>query len=268
MLIIAGLGNPGPKYENNRHNVGFMAADAIHRRHSFSPWSKKVLRPRRRRPDRRRKDSPDQAADLHGTCRARPWGEAMRFHKLSPQDIVVLYDELDLAPGKVRVKTGGGTGGHNGIKVARRPLRQGLPQGAHRHRPSRRQAPGHQPRARRFREGRRRVARPFARNHSDEIDLLVQSDDAGFMSKVAQATKGKPTPAAAPRTILSPSRRARATSPGTPKARPVKQPESGHLPQMLKKLFNRGLRSVLSPSDEVVVLPFRRICRMGSPSET
>ena len=69
MLLFAGLGNPGAKYADNRHNVGFMAADAIARRHSFSPWTQEVPGPDRRRHDRRREGPADQAADLHEPVR-------------------------------------------------------------------------------------------------------------------------------------------------------------------------------------------------------
>lgn len=115
MLLFVGLGNPGPKYAKNRHNFGFMAADAIIRRHRFAA-------PRAR----------FQGQICEGTIAGekalvlmpatymnesgRSVGEAMRFYKLSPDDVTVLHDELDLAPGKVRVKIGGGAGGHNGIR--------------------------------------------------------------------------------------------------------------------------------------------------------
>lgn len=115
MLLLAGLGNPGPRYANNRHNIGFMAVDEIVRRHSFSPWRSRF-----------------QAHCAEGTLAGekvlvlkpqtymnesgRAVGEALRFHKLAPGQVIVLYDEIDLAPGKVRVKQGGGTGGHNGIR--------------------------------------------------------------------------------------------------------------------------------------------------------
>jgi len=115
MLLLAGLGNPGPSYANNRHNIGFMAVDEIVRRHSFSPWrsrfqadcaegflaGEKVLVVK---PQTYMNDS------------GRAVGEALRFYKLAPEEVFVLYDEIDLAPGKVRVKQGGGTGGHNGIR--------------------------------------------------------------------------------------------------------------------------------------------------------
>jgi PTH1 family peptidyl-tRNA hydrolase len=115
MMLIAGLGNPGPRYASNRHNIGFMAADAIARRHSLLSW--------------RRRFHGELADGLIGGERVtllkpmtymnesgRAVGEAMRFLGLSPEDVMVLYDELDLPPGKVRVKTGGGHAGHNGVR--------------------------------------------------------------------------------------------------------------------------------------------------------
>ncbi|MFZ1774537.1 MAG: aminoacyl-tRNA hydrolase [Rhizobiaceae bacterium] len=115
MLVIAGLGNPGAEHARNRHNIGFMAADAIARRHSFSPWTKKF--------------SALVAEGMLGgekTLLLKPQtfmnrsgqsvGEALRFHKLEPASLCVIYDELDIAPGRLRVKTGGGAGGHNGIR--------------------------------------------------------------------------------------------------------------------------------------------------------
>lgn len=115
MLLIVGLGNPGPKYENNRHNVGFMAVDDLVRRHSFGSWRTRF-----------------QSLMCEGTIgdekaivlkpqtymneSGRAVGEAARFYKIGGDDIVVIYDDLDLVPGKVRVKRGGGHGGHNGIR--------------------------------------------------------------------------------------------------------------------------------------------------------
>jgi PTH1 family peptidyl-tRNA hydrolase len=115
MLLLVGLGNPGPKYALNRHNIGFMAVDAIVHRHSFSP-------------ERQRFQSLTADGTLAGEKviamkpmtymneSGRAVGEAMRFYKLTPQDVVVIHDELDLPAGKLRIKTGGGAGGHNGIK--------------------------------------------------------------------------------------------------------------------------------------------------------
>jgi PTH1 family peptidyl-tRNA hydrolase len=115
MRMVVGLGNPGPKYRNNRHNIGFMAADEIVRRHRLSaPRSKfqgdisegdiggervLVLKP---------------ATFMNES--GRSVGDAVRFYKLAPEDIIVIYDEIDLAAEKIRVKQGGGHAGHNGLR--------------------------------------------------------------------------------------------------------------------------------------------------------
>ena len=115
MRMIVGLGNPGAKYAGHRHNIGFMAADAIFRRHSFSPWRKKFkaeIADGEICGEKVLLIKPQTMMNLSGES----VGEAMRFYKLTPADITVLYDELDLAPGKLRIKIGGGSGGHNGIK--------------------------------------------------------------------------------------------------------------------------------------------------------
>ena len=115
MILLVGLGNPGAKYERNRHNIGFMAADAIVRRHSFSP-------PRARFQGIVSEGTfaGEKAIVLKPTTymneSGRAVGEAMRFYKLTPADVVVFYDELDLEAAKVRMKTGGGAAGHNGIR--------------------------------------------------------------------------------------------------------------------------------------------------------
>jgi PTH1 family peptidyl-tRNA hydrolase len=119
MLILAGLGNPGAKYEKNRHNIGFMAMDAIARRWDFGP----------------------ERSAFQGLVRAgaiptatgavkaillkpqtfmnesgRSVGEALRFYKAEPPDLVVFHDEIDLAPGRFRMKAGGGHAGQNGVR--------------------------------------------------------------------------------------------------------------------------------------------------------
>lgn len=115
MQLLVGLGNPGAQYALHRHNIGFMAADAIAEVHRFDPWRVKFQ---------------GLAAEgrIGGTklllLKPTTWmnesgrsvGEAMRFYKLTPADVTVFYDELDLAPGKLRVKIGGGAAGHNGIR--------------------------------------------------------------------------------------------------------------------------------------------------------
>lgn len=119
MLVIVGLGNPGPKHARNRHNIGFLAADAIARAHALGPWRKRFQSevaegvietesgPRKAlllKPQTFMNDS------------GRAVAEAVNFYKLGPEDVVVFYDEIDLAPGKFRIKTGGGAAGHNGIR--------------------------------------------------------------------------------------------------------------------------------------------------------
>jgi PTH1 family peptidyl-tRNA hydrolase len=115
MILLVGLGNPGEKYARNRHNIGFMAADAIVRRHSFSPF-----RSRFQGLVSEGSFGGEKAIVLmpmtYMNESGRSVGEAMRFYKLTPADIVVFYDELDLEPGKLRMKTGGGAAGHNGIR--------------------------------------------------------------------------------------------------------------------------------------------------------
>jgi PTH1 family peptidyl-tRNA hydrolase len=115
MLLLVGLGNPGPRYAANRHNIGFMAVDEIAHRHGFAAWRKRF--------------HAETAEGLLGGRRTlalkpqtymnesgRAVGEAMRFYDLTPDDVVVLHDEIDLPPAKVRVKTGGGSAGNNGIR--------------------------------------------------------------------------------------------------------------------------------------------------------
>lgn len=196
MLLLVGLGNPGPGYAKNRHNVGFMAVDEIARRHGFGPWRTRF-----------------QSAIAEGAVAGEkallqkpmaymnrsglPVATAARFYKLEPGQIIVLYDEIDLAPGKVRVKRGGGHGGHNGIRDLMRHLgpefrrvRIGV---------------GH-PGDKELVEGH--VLSDFAKAEwplfetvldavAAELPLLVAGDDGAFMSKVAhrvQPPKPKPEP--------------------------------------------------------------------------
>ena len=115
MKLFVGLGNPGAKYARNRHNVGYMAVDRIHDDHGFSPWRSKFrgqVSEGRLGGEKVILLKPETFMNLSGEA----VGEAMRFYKLSPEDVVVFHDELDLAPGKVRVKKGGGHAGHNGLR--------------------------------------------------------------------------------------------------------------------------------------------------------
>ena len=115
MRLLVGLGNPGVEYAFNRHNIGFLAVDAIAEHYRFGPWrarfqghasegfinGMKVLALK-----------PNTYMNLSG----QSVGEAARFFKMTPEDVVVVYDEIELAPGKVKAKKGGGSAGHNGIK--------------------------------------------------------------------------------------------------------------------------------------------------------
>jgi PTH1 family peptidyl-tRNA hydrolase len=115
MLLFVGLGNPGSQYVGNRHNIGFMVLQAIAKRHGFPPWRRRF-----------------QGVATEGTLggervllllpgtymneSGRAVGEAAHFYKLTLPEICVFHDEIDLAPGKVRVKIGGGVAGHNGLR--------------------------------------------------------------------------------------------------------------------------------------------------------
>ncbi|MGB3488914.1 MAG: aminoacyl-tRNA hydrolase [Xanthobacteraceae bacterium] len=115
MRLFVGLGNPGTKYQGNRHNIGFIALDVMARRHGFAPW-------------RRRFQGETSEGTLDGERvvllkpttymneSGRAVGEAMHFFKLALGDISVFHDELELPPGKIRVKVGGGIAGHNGLR--------------------------------------------------------------------------------------------------------------------------------------------------------
>ena len=115
MKLIVGLGNPGAKYARNRHNIGFMAVDEIASAHGFSPWRAKFqgqVSKGRIGSDKVILLKPETFMNLSGQA----VGEAARFHKIAPADVIVFHDELDLAPAKIRVKTGGGHAGHNGLR--------------------------------------------------------------------------------------------------------------------------------------------------------
>ena len=115
MLLFVGLGNPGPQYAGNRHNIGFLAVQAIARRNDIKPWRRKF-----------------QGVAVEGVISGerlllllpgtymnelgRAVQEAARFYKLEPKDVVVFHDEAELPPGKIRLKVGGGNAGHNGLR--------------------------------------------------------------------------------------------------------------------------------------------------------
>lgn len=115
MKLLVGLGNPGPKYAGHRHNIGFMALDRIAADHGFTPWKGKhqgSVSEGRFGSDRAVLLKPETFMNNSG----QSVQAAMRFFKLEPADVVVLHDEIDLAPGKVKHKIGGGHAGHNGLR--------------------------------------------------------------------------------------------------------------------------------------------------------
>ncbi|WP_324827458.1 aminoacyl-tRNA hydrolase [Qipengyuania zhejiangensis] len=184
MQIWTGLGNPGPQYAMHRHNVGFMACDVIADMHGFGPVQKKfsgwvqegrigtqkvlLLKP---------------ATYMNESGRAV--GEALRFYKLEPDALTVFHDELDLAPFKVKVRTGGGLAGHNGLRSINqhvgpdfRRVRIGIGHPGHKDRVT-----GH-------------VLGNYAKSEMDDLaamlgaisaeaEWLAKGDDARFMSEFA-----------------------------------------------------------------------------------
>lgn len=115
MKLFVGLGNPGAKYGANRHNIGFMAVDRIAEDHGFAPWRKAfqgLAAEGRLGNEKVVLLKPGTFMNLSG----QSVGEAMRFFKLTPADVTVFHDELDLAPGKLRLKQAGGHAGHNGLR--------------------------------------------------------------------------------------------------------------------------------------------------------
>jgi PTH1 family peptidyl-tRNA hydrolase len=115
MLLFVGLGNPGAKYAHNRHNVGFMVADEIARRHGFAPWRRRF-----------QGETAEGTLERERIILLKPMTfmndsgqavqEAAGFFKLEPNEITVFHDEIELPPAKLRVKVGGGIAGHNGLR--------------------------------------------------------------------------------------------------------------------------------------------------------
>ncbi|WP_107497484.1 aminoacyl-tRNA hydrolase [Thalassobius sp. I31.1] len=188
MQLFVGLGNPGTKYARNRHNIGFMALDEIASDHGFAPWRSKFQGQVSEGSLGREKVillKPETFMNLSG----QSVGEAMRFYKLTAEDVTVFHDELDLAPGKLKVKQGGGHAGHNGLRSmhqhiteAYRRVRMGI---GH---------PGHKDRVSGY------VLHDFAkadetwlddllRGCSDGAAHLAEGDNAKFMNAVGLGMK-------------------------------------------------------------------------------
>lgn len=229
MKLFVGLGNPGAKYAGNRHNIGFMALDRIAADHGFGPWKRAfqgLACEGRLGEEKVILLKPETFMNLSGQSVA----EAMRFYKLTPADITVLHDELDLAPGKARVKLGGGHAGHNGLRSihghigeAYGRVRLGI---GH---------PGHKDAVAAY------VLHDFAKADQDWLDDLLRGisdgaaalaagDGAKFMNAVAlrtapprSSTSDKPAPKAA-------------KLPPEPAPKPVAQPEEDTRNPMQKLL--------------------------------
>ena len=192
MRLIVGLGNPGARYERNRHNIGFMAVDAIVRRHSFPP-----LRPRFKGEFAEGTIAGEKVMVLKPQTFMNESGEsvaaAARFYKIEPGDVAVLYDELDLAEGKVRVKRGGGSAGHNGIRSIDAHfandywrVRIGIDH------PGAKELVLHYVLQNFPAEEITDWVRPTLDAVAEATPLLVADDTAGFMTKVALLTKPPP----------------------------------------------------------------------------
>jgi peptidyl-tRNA hydrolase, PTH1 family len=205
MKLIVGLGNPGPKYAGNRHNIGFMALDRIAGDHSFGPWKrafKGLVSEGRLGPEKVILLKPETFMNLSGEAVQA----AMAYHKITPADVIVLHDELDLAPGKARVKQGGGHAGHNGLRSihahigeAYGRVRLGI---GH---------PGHKDAVAHyvlhdFPKADQEWLDDLMRGISDGIEALAIGDGPRFMNAVALRTapprpaSGKARPDAAPKT--------------------------------------------------------------------
>ncbi len=248
MLIIVGLGNPGAQYAGNRHNIGFMAVDAIQRRPGFAPWAKKfkaLISEGELAGEKVLLMKPQTFMNLSGEA----VGEAMRFYKLGPENIVAIYDELDLGAARAKIKTGGGHGGHNGVKSLDahcgreyRRLRLGI---------------GH-PGAKElvhnhvlgdFAKVDQTWIDPLLDALADNADMLVRGEDSQLMNKLALAVGGKPDAAepAPAKSTAKPAGSLGSSSPAKPAARShIHQarggskpalPSTGPMADMLKKIF-------------------------------
>jgi peptidyl-tRNA hydrolase, PTH1 family len=236
MQLIVGLGNPGDEYRRNRHNIGFLAVDAIARRHGFPPFRTKF-----------HGFVTDGTIDGERVLLLKPQtfmnrsgdsvAAAVQFYKLSAEDVTVFHDELDLAPGKARIKRGGSNGGHNGLRsidpqigANYRRVRLGI---GH---------PGHKTRVNAhvlsdFHKIDYAWLEPLLDAIGDNAGLLVTGDEGSFMNKLALATQApgeaEPKPEKPAGKGQSHIRQARATPPQ------AKVPESGPMAAMLRRLFHK-----------------------------
>ncbi|MCS6757814.1 MAG: aminoacyl-tRNA hydrolase [Candidatus Devosia euplotis] len=231
MKLLVGLGNPGSQHQGNRHNIGFMALDAIARAHAITQFrtkhsgslaegiigDEKVILLKPQTFMNRSGDSVQQVA---------------KFYKIEPADIIVLYDELDLAPGKVRVKIGGGNGGHNGLRsidpqigLSYKRVRLGI---GH---PGKENVTHHV--LGDFAKANQSWLEPLLDAIGQHVGLLLRGDDSGFMNKLALATR----PADADDSKTPAKGQTSPVPKGQSHVRQVDMPSGGPMANMLKKLF-------------------------------
>ena len=240
MHLIVGLGNPGDKYSRNRHNIGFLAVEEIAKRHGFPPFREKF-----------KGLLAEGTIDGERTLILKPQtfmnssGESVeavaQFYKLAPSDITVIYDELDLVPGKARIKIDGGNGGHNGLRsidprigTGYRRVRLGI---GH---------PGHKDRVMPWVLGDFSKAdldwlEPLLGTLADNAGLLLKGDDNTLMNKLAIAVNGDAAardqrPETADPTRKKAQSHIRAARPKAPAA---KLPEGGPMAVMLAKILGK-----------------------------
>lgn len=184
MLLLVGLGNPGSGYARNRHNIGFMAVDEIVHRHSFAPFRSKFHGELAEG-----KVGTEKVLVLKPTTYMNESGRsiqaAMTYYKIHPADVLVFHDELDLVAGKIRVKRGGGHGGHNGLRSIHahigpeyRRVRIGVG-----HPGTKEKVVGHV--LKDFAQADQVWLEKLLPTMADEINYLINGDDAGFMTRVA-----------------------------------------------------------------------------------
>ena len=238
MKLIVGLGNPGAQYARNRHNIGFMALDRIAQDHGFSGWKSRFqgqTAEGRLGGDKAVLLKPQTFMNLSG----QSVGDAMRYLKLSPADVIVLHDELDLAPGKLRLKQGGGHAGHNGLRSIIQHIGDGFARVrlgiGH---------PGHKDAVAGY------VLHDFAkadedwlddllRGVADGADALAAGDGARFQNAVAQRVAparnaGRPQAA-----VAKPHHRAAPQPAADPATDPVADPATGDTRSPLQRLADR-----------------------------
>ena len=183
-LLIAGLGNPGSQYAKNRHNAGFIVVDELHAHHKFGPWKAKFDGLLSEGSLGGRKTyllKPQTFMNLSGDCIA----PALRFYKLPLEALVVVHDEIDLSAGKLKVKTGGGDAGQNGLRSITaalgpdyRRVRLGIG-----HPGDKDRVTGHV--LQNFSNSDLDWFKPMLDAMVEAAPLLAADDDTGFMSKVA-----------------------------------------------------------------------------------